>query len=443
MKRNSLRLMYAEFTEIFNFRQDDAKGRSITLASVVLSALYNVFITGLFYTGFLSMYGMSITDAGIVTFIPFIGNLFSVFSSKLLARFKRRKPVLIVAKVYFYAMYILATNVMPNFVADPQARLIWFAGIIFLAYAVYAPFSTGFTVWFYSFYPKHNERRTKFLLYQQALSTVMSSVVLIFSSILTDAVAGSPFQEELILGLRYFAFALVVAEIAIQACAKEPSYDREQPLQIRKVFTLPFRYRKFLYCMLLMFAWNYIANLPNGVWNYHLLNHMQFSYTLINAMSVMYTVLFLLLSNGMAQAAAPLFLGENLRHGAALLGAYGGALLYHDAGENLFVHSALRCAEHSQRGPESVLCQCPLPEPARGELHHPYCVQHHWVQSVCIPGPVDQHMGKLRHRGPYHAPDGDGDLFRAVHVPDAGGDHAGDGGCAREQMARVYPAGGY
>ena len=69
MKRNSLRLMYAEFTEIFNFRQDDAKGRSITLASVVLSALYNVFITGLFYTGFLSMYGMSITDAGIVTFI--------------------------------------------------------------------------------------------------------------------------------------------------------------------------------------------------------------------------------------------------------------------------------------------------------------------------------------------------------------------------------------
>ena len=73
----------------------------------------------------------------------------------------------------------------------------------------------------------------------------MTSVVLIFSSILTDAVAGSPFQEELILGLRYFAFALVVAEIAIQACAKEPSYDREQPLQIRKVFTLPFRYRKF------------------------------------------------------------------------------------------------------------------------------------------------------------------------------------------------------
>ena len=108
------------------------------------------------------MYGMSITDAGIVTFIPFIGNLFSVFSSKLLARFKRRKPVLIVAKVYFYAMYILATNVMPNFVADPQARLIWFAVIILLAYAVYAPFSTGFTVWFYSFYPKDNERRTKF-----------------------------------------------------------------------------------------------------------------------------------------------------------------------------------------------------------------------------------------------------------------------------------------
>ena len=58
------------------------------------------------------------------------------------------------------------------------------------------------------------------------------------------------------------------------------------------VHVVSFRYRKFPLHVTL-FAWNYIANLPNGVWNYHLLNHMQFSYTLMNAMSVMYTVLFL------------------------------------------------------------------------------------------------------------------------------------------------------
>ena len=286
-----------DFIQIFNLRDEEAKGRVISLCSVVLTAVYNVFITGLFYTGFLSMYGMSITDAGIVTFIPFIGNLFSIFSSKILSHFKRRKPVLIAAKIFFYAMYILATTIMPLFVEDPHARLMWFIGILFVAHAVYAPFATGFTVWFYRFYPADNERRSKYLMVQQAFSTVMSSLVLIFSSVLTDAVAGSPHQHELILGLRYLAFALVMVEIAIQARAKEYSPAGENSLQLRQVFTLPFRYRKFLNCMLFMFAWNFIANLPNGVWNYHLLNHMHFSYTLINAMSLMYTVLFLLLSN--------------------------------------------------------------------------------------------------------------------------------------------------
>ena len=45
-----------------------------------------------------------------------------------------------------------------------------------------------------------------------------------------------------------------------------------------------------------MFAWNYVLNLNNGLWNYHLLNHMRFSYTLINSMAVVGTVILLALS---------------------------------------------------------------------------------------------------------------------------------------------------
>ncbi|MBR6525994.1 MAG: MFS transporter, partial [Clostridia bacterium] len=46
-------------------------------------------------------------------------------------------------------------------------------------------------------------------------------------------------------------------------------------------------------CMLMMFAWNFIANLNNGLWNYHLLNHLHFSYTLLNFVSVLYTLVLL------------------------------------------------------------------------------------------------------------------------------------------------------
>lgn len=291
-----LQKMKRDFLEVFGFRDEDARGRTVYLFCVILNAFYNVFITGVFYTGFLSMNGMSITDAGIVTFIPYIGNLFSVFSSKILVHFKRRKPILIAAKIYFYVMYVIAATIMPQFVIDPQQRLYWFAAIVFLAYAGYAPFDPGFVIWFYRFFPEDDERRARYLLYQQIAAAMMSCVFLMVGSMITDAVTNSAHQYELINGLRYFAFVLVMIEICIQVQAKEYPVTAEPPLKLREIFTLPLRYRKFMYCTVLMFVWNYISNLNNGLWNYHLLNHMRFSYTLVNAMSVLYTVVLLTLS---------------------------------------------------------------------------------------------------------------------------------------------------
>ena len=287
----------ASFTDIFNTRDDDAKGRIIQLFCNLMASFYNVFITGIFYTGFLTMYGISITGAGIVTFIPPIASVFSIFSSKILSRFKRRKPVLIAAKIYFYSMYILATNIMPQLVTDPDARLMWFVIILFLAYAIYAPFGPGFTVWFYRFYPQDNARRTRYISFLQIFSSIMSTLILLISSVITDAVSGSPYQTTIILGLRYLAFVLVLIEIIVQVRAKEyPAEEGSNP-SLKEIFTIPLRYRKFMACMLMQFAWNYIANLNNGLWNYYLLNHMNFSYTLINVMSSLYTVMLISLTS--------------------------------------------------------------------------------------------------------------------------------------------------
>lgn len=284
-------------SDIYSTKNDEARGRLISLGSALVAAFYNVFVTGIFYTGFLSMYGISITGVGIVTFIPYIASCFSLFSSAILERIKKRKWVLLASKVYFYAMYIVATTIMPQFVTDPDARLVWFIIILFLAYSVYALFSPGFTTWFYRFYPEDNERRTRYIVLNQIFSSIMSSAILLLSGLLTDAVAGSPMQDKLIIGLRYLAFVLVLVDVGMQAFAREYPYPQAPRLKLSQIFTLPFRYRKFLYCMLLMFAWNFNSNLNNGTWNYHLLNHLGFNYTLLNACSVMYTVILLCTQN--------------------------------------------------------------------------------------------------------------------------------------------------
>ena len=280
-------------SDIYNLKDNDAKGRLISLGSSLMTSFYNVFITGIFYTGFLSMYDISIEGAGIISYIPLIASCTSLFSSIILERIKKRKKILIASKVYFYAMYILATTLMPQFVTDPTARLWCFGIILFLAYAVYALFSPGFTPWFYTFYPNDNERRTRYITYNQIFSSIMSSAVMLLSAVITDALKGSPAQDTIILVMRYLAFVLVIIDVAMQACAIEYPYPASPKIKFRQIFTLPFQYKKFLYCLLMMFAWNFIANLNNGLWAYHLLNHFDFSYTLINSMSVMYTFILI------------------------------------------------------------------------------------------------------------------------------------------------------
>lgn len=292
MKARLSSFRYA-FSDIFNTRDDMAKGRVINLTCTLLTAVYNVFITGIFYTGFLTMNDINISGSGVVMMIPYVANLFSIFSEKVLSRFKHRKIAMIGAKIYFYFMYIIATTIMPRFIAGPDARLVAFVIILFLAYAVYAPFSPGITVWFYQFFPKDNERRTRYLLLCQVFSSIMSTIILLCSGIITDAFKRSGNQETIIVILRFVAFGLVLLETMIQLRAKDFTPPSHGNLKLGEVFTMPLRYRKFLMCMIMMFCWNFIANLNNGLWGYHLLNHMKFDYTLINLMSVMYTVILL------------------------------------------------------------------------------------------------------------------------------------------------------
>jgi len=280
----------ASFADIYNLKDENAKGRLISLGSALVTALYNVFITGIFYTGFLTMYDMSISDVGIISYIPLLANCFCIFSSMILERIKKRKKILIASKIFFYAMYIVATTLMPQFVHDPKGRLIWFAIILFVAHAVYALFSTGFTPWFYAFYPAQNDKRTRYISLNQIFASIMSSCTLLLSGVLTDALSGTAYEDTIILILRYFAFFLVLLDVYMQAQAIEYPYPESPKLKFSQVFTLPFRYKKFMMCLLMMFYWNFVANVT-ALWNYHLLNHMNFSYTLINAMSVMYTVI--------------------------------------------------------------------------------------------------------------------------------------------------------
>ena len=110
---NSLNAIWSQLRLIYGWKDEKRKGRSISLISTLLTSFYNVFITGIFYTGFLSMYEISLVGVGIITFISPLANCFSIFSPMVLERIQKRKWLLAGAKIYYYFMIIIATNLMP------------------------------------------------------------------------------------------------------------------------------------------------------------------------------------------------------------------------------------------------------------------------------------------------------------------------------------------
>jgi len=287
--------LFAQLRGIYGWREEQERGRTIVLLDALITAVFNVFITGVFYTGFLSMYDIDLVGVGVITFIPPLASCFHMFSPMILERIKRRKWVLVASKIYFYAMYILAANVMPLLVTDPGARVVWFCVLLFLAYAVYTLFSDGFTPWFYNFYPAEQGKRAAFLSYNQMISAISSSLVMLVSGLIVSAAGRG--QNTVILIFRYFAFVLVLVDVTLQAMAKEYPYPvRARRVRIREVFTLSRPCKKFMACLYLMFIWNYISNLNNGLWSYYLLNTVKYPYSTITTANAIYPVCLLLFS---------------------------------------------------------------------------------------------------------------------------------------------------
>lgn len=272
----------SNFTSIYNFHEERARGRALFLiASSIITTIANIFITGTFYNGFLTMYGITTSGAGVLSYIPYIASAMALLSPSILPRFKHRKRILLITGALHYTIYIGAITLMPRFVLDPSARLKWFIALTLVANLITAPFSPGSTVWVASYYPKDTEKRSRYFQYQQFIANVLTLVLVLVSSIITDALAGSPNQGRLIIVLRWVSYALIMISTGIQFFIPEPHYEETTRLRLLDVFTKPFSNKKFLKCMLLLFGWT-MGNGVNATWMYHLQTNLHFSYTFIN-----------------------------------------------------------------------------------------------------------------------------------------------------------------
>lgn len=280
---------------IYGWREPQKRGRTIILLSNLITSLCNIFITGIFYTGFLSMYEIDLVSTGIISFIPALAHCFSIFSPIILEKFKKRKNVLIASSFIFHFLSIVATTLMPAIVKEPRARVIWFCVLLFSANAIQSMYQPGISAWYYQAYPEDQRTRAAFLSFNQIASSVISSLILFFSGFLASLIVSSGNQGILILSMRYMAMALAMVQLFLLTRMKEyPQPKSCVRINLKKVFSLPIKHRAFLGTTLFMIFWTFICHLDANLWNYHLLNTVKLPYSTINTVNALYTVILFL-----------------------------------------------------------------------------------------------------------------------------------------------------
>lgn len=284
------RIRYSEFFYVFNFRNSEAKGRSCLLINVLLVNVGNVLSTGLLYTGFLAEYGIDIVSVGVITIVPYLAWLFSLFSPVVLSRFKKRRGLLIFNSIFFHVCTTLAVTVIPMLVSDTQLCLLIIGVLIFLGNLSNALLGSGATAWHVNFL--QGKAQSAYFAYQTLFGAVISAVTGLFSSLLADSLSGSPNLRIMLGVLRFAAFAIfVINTLQLYLIPKEYPYNntkaRFKPMDVVKISA---QSTTFLLTAVFVFFWHTLCYLNASTWNYYLLNTAGYSYSIIFFNTIIYAV---------------------------------------------------------------------------------------------------------------------------------------------------------
>ncbi len=287
----------SEFRFLFNFNDEFAVGRSSLFIHSIIITITNAIITGGMYTAFLTLNGIDIVNVSIITFIPYIAWAFSIFTPMIYSRVKRRRGLLIFNTTFYYSCIILATTIMPRFVAGTSARTMWFAGLLLVGNISNALLGSGATAW-HIHYISEERSRTGYFAYANIVNTAVSTTVAISAALAADALAGSPQQAMIINAMRYAAYLLAL--ISTLYLWLRPKIEYPYPIPDKKLRLLdvvrdPVASRPFRYTALIFFIYNFTANVNAGSWNYYVLNTLEYKLVFMYSINIAYALAYIIL----------------------------------------------------------------------------------------------------------------------------------------------------
>ncbi len=272
----------------FGGQDEQSKNRAWYLAFGYTNNLVANLVGGNFYTGLMLLLGADDGFIGLMSMITFAVNLLQCIAPLMLERFSQRKRLLIGLRCAMFFFNIVFIGLIPYFDITRQFRLTLFGFGVLLVQFLSAMAAPGFGIWHIQFLPQN--LRMRFFSLQSMTNGILVALFNLAGSAVVDLFKAHGSELTGLTILRVLAFIIACLDIVCLTQMKEYPYSRTgKRFTVRDLIISPFREKKYLRTIGIVFVWNLAANIPGSYYTVYLLKNLNVSYsfiTLVNFLNV-------------------------------------------------------------------------------------------------------------------------------------------------------------
>ena len=258
----------------FDKSDERAYGRFAFFFDGRMQSFSGLFANGVFYTAFLRLNNISMSDVGIMTYMPIIANLSCIFSPFIFSKMERRKSLLLMARMAYYFVTLVGVALVPMVVVASGLRLALMCTLLSLGNVIWGLFIGGFADWELNFLPQDGTRE-EYYAYRNLIGSITGVGTNLIAGFVASAIENLPDPEQVswLFWLRVGGFLFILLDVLVFLRAKEYPYPKSENLpNLKNVFSVPLKNKRFCKAILTRDFVTMVTSMTSSSFTYYLLD---------------------------------------------------------------------------------------------------------------------------------------------------------------------------
>ncbi|NMA08071.1 MAG: MFS transporter [Clostridiales bacterium] len=271
-----------------------AKNRAMIIAENCANSIQANLVGGNFFTGLFLLLNATTVQIGLINILTYVSNLLQLFSPLFLERFAKRKKMLIWSRIIIHILNIIVIGVAANLPVPDRTRVYIILGVVALLNAVSAFTGPGFSIWHMQSVPERE--RANYFSINTRLVNLAAYIFILGGGVFVDAFKARGLDMLGFMLLRGLAIGFAALDIWLLARVKEYEYPKGTPPNIAMLFTEPFKCKRYLVSVLIIFLWNFFATTTGSYYTVYMLETLKVNYSFLSVCSAMYVPITMFLA---------------------------------------------------------------------------------------------------------------------------------------------------